>query len=75
MLLPDNIHPENTLIFNGALVIRALKKLGAADLLDLYLESKGDSNMSMPLFVLSLDWLYLTDSVEFNEQGRVVLCS
>lgn len=75
MLLPDNVHPENTLMYNGALIVKALKISGEATLLDLYLEAKKDSRMTMALFVLSLDWLFLVDCVTFNENGRVALCS
>lgn len=75
MLLPDNVHPENTLLYNGALIIRALRDMGNATLLDLYVEARKDSSMSMPLFVLSLDWLYLANCVELTEQGTLSLCS
>lgn len=75
MLLPDNIHPEKTLIYNGAMIIKALKEVGEATLLDLYVEARKDSNLGMPLFVLSLDWLYLANCVKFNDQGKIILCS
>lgn len=75
MLLPDNIHPENTLLFNGGLIVRALRNMGEATLLDLYVEARTDSSLSMPLFVLSLDWLFLANCVEFTEQGKLSLCS
>mgnify|MGYP001266212045 CR=1 FL=1 len=75
MLLPDNIHPENTLLYNGALIIRALRNMGDANLLDLYVEARRDSSLSMPLFVLSLDWLYLANCVEITEEGTLALCS
>ena len=75
MLLPYNVHPENTLMYNGELIVKALKISGEATLLDLYLEAKKDSRMTMALFVLSLDWLFLVDCVTFNENGRVALCS
>ena len=75
MLLPDNIHPENTLLFNGGLIVRALRHMGEATLLDLYLEARKDGSLSMPLFVLSLDWLFLANCVEFTEQGKLSLCS
>lgn len=74
MLLPDNIHPENTLMYNGMLIVKALKKLGDAALLDLYIDAKSDNKMTMAIFVLSLDWLFLAECVTFNEQGRVTLC-
>lgn len=75
MLLPDNIHPESTLIYNGSLIVKALRTLGDASLMDLYVEARKGSGLSMPLFVLSLDWLYLADCVEFNERGMIALCS
>lgn len=75
MLLPDNVHPENTLIYNGALIMKALQIGGETTLLDLYFEAKKQSKMTMALFVLSLDWLFLADCVTFNEHGGVALCS
>lgn len=75
MLLPENIHPENTLLYNGTLVLKALKSIGDATPLDLFVEARQGNSMSMPIFVLSLDWLYLANCVQFNEQGRISLCS
>lgn len=75
MLLPDNIHPESTLLYNGGLVIRALHRVGDATLLDLYFEVRKESSLSMPLFVLSLDWLYLANCIDVSEQGKLSLCS
>ena len=75
MLLPENIHPENTLIYNGALVLKALKSMGDATPLELFAEARRGNSMSMPLFVLSLDWLYLANCVQFNEQGKLSPCS
>lgn len=75
MLLPDNIHPESTAVYNGALIVKALRKIGDASLMDLYVEARKENNMTMPLFVLSLDWLYLVDCVKLNELGNVTLCS
>lgn len=75
MLLPDNVHPESTLLYNGALILKALTVMGDAPLLDLYLEARAQNKMSMALFVLSLDWLFLADCVMFNDHGDVSLCS
>lgn len=75
MLLPDNIHPENTLLYNGALVLKALKSMEEATPLQLFVEARQGNSMSMPLFVLSLDWLYLANCVQCNEQGKLSLCS
>ena len=77
MLLPDNVHPESTLMFNGALILKELKKTGEASLLDLFAYTRTNSKMpiTMPLFVLSLDWLFLVECVAFNDQGNIALCS
>lgn len=76
MLLPDNIHPEQTIYYNGAFVLQALREQRVAmDLLDLYMNTQTYRQMTMPVFVLCLDWLFLLNLVSLNEQGDVELCS
>lgn len=75
MLLPDNIHPEETVYYNGAKVLTALRKHGVRPLLDLYLDAKAEKEMSMPMFTLCLDWLFLINVVRLNGRGEVELCS
>lgn len=59
MLLPDNIHPENSIYYNGSIVLQVLQKQAKQNLLDLYQNAKKQRNMSFPVFLLCLDWLYL----------------
>lgn len=75
MLLPDNIHPEQSIYYNGAFVLQVLREQRVMDLLDLYLSTQTQREMTMPVFVLCLDWLYLLNLVSLNEQGSVELCS
>lgn len=75
MLLPDNIHPEQSIYYNGAFVLQTLREQRTMDLLDLYLDTQKYRQMTMPVFVLCLDWLYLLNLVSLNEQGGVELCS
>ena len=75
MLLPENISPVNSLYYNGAFVIDALKKIGESSMLDLFAETRLLREMSMPIFVLSLDWLFLADLIIFNDRGNIVQCS
>lgn len=75
MLLPDNIHPEQSIYYNGAFVLRALREEHAMGLFDLYAATQRFRHMTMPVFVLCLDWLYLLNLVRLNEQGGVELCS
>ena len=73
MLLPDNIHPHNSIYYNGAMVLDILSKNNNIEMLDLYQKVKKNINMSFPTFILSLDWLYLVDIAKLQEE-KVKLC-
>jgi len=75
MLLPDNIHPQLSIYYNGALVLKELKQLAKQQVFDLYQRIKSLHNMSFPTFMLCLDWLYLIDSAKIDDDGWVELCS
>lgn len=75
MLVPDNIHPEQTIYFNGAFVLKAIQEHRVMDMLDLYIQTTSGREMSMPVFVLCLDWLFLLNLVILNDHGKVELCS
>jgi hypothetical protein len=74
VLLPDNIHPEMSIYYNGALVLNILKESQKLELLELYDNVKKKYNISFPMLVLSLDWLYLIDIVNSNDKGEISLC-
>lgn len=73
MLLPDNIHPENSIYYNGAFLIQVLKNKNNLDMFELYQEVKKLKNMSFPIFILCIDWLYLANIAELSG-GRIGLC-
>lgn len=73
MLLPDNIHPENSIYYNGAIVLKVLQENNSIELLELYSLVKKIRNMSFSVFILSLDWLYLIDTA-YLEKEKVRLC-
>lgn len=74
MLLPDNIHPEFSVYYNGALVLKALKNQSDVKLIDLFYEVKKIQDISFSLFTLCLDWLYLIEAVQIDEKGIVKKC-
>jgi hypothetical protein len=74
MLLPDNIHPENSIYFNASLVLETLQEFGKLDMLDLYQNVNTNKKISFPVYILCLDWLYIINVAELN-QGEVKLCS
>lgn len=75
MLLPDNIQPENSIYYNGAFILRELQKQTDQNFLDLYQNIKQQRNISFPVFILCLDWLYLLDVAKLNDDSKVKLCS
>lgn len=74
MLLPDNIRPENSIYYNGALVLQVLQESGSMHMFDLYSKVSENIQISFSIFVLCLDWLYLIDAAKI-EGEKVVLCS
>ncbi len=74
MLLPDNINPELSIYYNGAVVIKELKNKNTQRIFELYQNVKKDNNMSFSTFILSLDWLYLINVAHINKNGEVELC-
>lgn len=75
MLLPDNIHPELSIYYNGSFVLGELKKTDNQSIMDLYQNVTLKNEMSFPTFILCLDWLYLIEVAKLNERGYVQLCS
>ncbi|KJS20690.1 MAG: hypothetical protein VR72_12950 [Clostridiaceae bacterium BRH_c20a] len=75
MLLPDNIHPELSIYYNGSLVLQELKTAERQPFFDLYQKLKNNSDMSLPTFILTLDWLYLIELAKIDNEGWVQLCS
>jgi len=75
MLLPDNIHPENSIYYNGAFVLKELQKNSNQELLDLYQNVKQHQDMSFSVFILCLDWLFLLDVAKLNNKDIIELCS
>lgn len=74
MLLPDNIHPENSIYYNASIVLKALQDYGNLELLDLYLIVNKTKKISLPVYILCLDWLYIINIAELNK-GEVKLCT
>ena len=74
MLLPDNIHPELSIYYNGSVIVTELNKIPSQKILELYYNVKKSNDMSFSVFVLSLDWLYLIKLAQIDEKGVVRKC-
>lgn len=75
MLLPDNMHPDLSIYYNGSVILMELEKVSEQKLLELYYNVKKLNKMSFSVFILSLDWLYLIQMVQMNEKGVIKKCS
>ncbi len=75
MLLPIGTNPKISTYYCGAMVLNVLKnvKNRKINLMDLYLQLNKEEKMSFSQVILALDWLYLIDVVEMNNEG-VVYC-
>ncbi len=74
MLLPDNIKPELSIYYIGSQILAILKDNRSLSLINLFQKLRERNFVSFQSFVLGLDWLYLINAAEVNEQGDVVLC-
>ena len=74
MLLPDNIKPELSIYYIGSQILSVLQDNRSLPLINLFQKLRERSSVSFQSFVLGLDWLYLINAAEVNEQGDVVLC-
>lgn len=74
MLLPDNIHPTTSLYYVGSHIIQALRTIDRPGMLELFAETRRSCHVSMPIFVLSIDWLFLADLVTLDDEGKIVPC-
>lgn len=75
MLLPDSIHPKNSIYYIGAIVLQTLIVRRTMSFFDLYVEIKKSIEISFRLYTITLDWLYLINAAVLNEKGDVSLCS
>jgi hypothetical protein len=74
MLIPDNIHPEQTIYYNASFVLKILQEFFTLDFIELYVKTKSEKHMSMPVFILCLDWLFMLGLIKLND-NKVEICS
>ncbi len=77
MLLPRDGQPEDTVYYNGAMLIGILSGVDnkALPVADLFAAAKERLGISAAAFSLAVDWLYLVDAISAGVDGEVELCS
>ena len=75
MLVSDSISPAKMLYYQGGRVLQLLQKEGNMSVGILYTRVQEEQDMSFPMLMLCLDWLYLIDAAIITKEGEVRLCS
>ncbi|KAA6322613.1 hypothetical protein EZS27_027862 [termite gut metagenome] len=74
MILGKDIHPQRKIYYLGAIVIEILKSTdNRGDFFSLYQQVSEKEKISMNLFTLTLDWLFLFGLIE-NRKGLIQKC-
>lgn len=75
MIVNQDNHPQRQLYYLGAKALEILNsKGGVIDFFDIYQELKLKEDISIRLFVLTVDWLYLLGVIT-SDKGLIKRCS
>lgn len=76
MLLNTNIQPQFDVYYQGAKLLDYLNQLPnkTVDFFTVYQEFNNIQKISMNLFMLTLDWLFILGLVKNSEQGKIEKC-
>ena len=75
MIIGKDIHPQRKIYYLGAVVLEILKKAPdkRPDFFDVYQQVNASENISIKLFTLCLDWLYLLGAIR-SDKGHIERC-
>jgi len=76
MILGKDIHPNRNIYFLGAKVLEIIKADSCKniDILDTFEKLNQNEKISMNLFALTLDWLFLLGAIRKNKKGQLEKC-
>lgn len=78
MILSNSIRPQYTIYYLGAKLIQCIREqatttLDSIDLFDKF-KSRLNSKITFVQYMYTLNWLYLLDLIELNENGDIIIC-
>lgn len=75
MILGKDTNPQKQVYYLGAQILAELKQSDQKkfDYLDIYHAIKTRERISINLFALSLDWLFILGAIK-NKNGRLIKC-
>jgi hypothetical protein len=76
MIVSKNIHPERDLYYLGAKTIEVMNSSEQAewDYFDLFSALNLKQKISIKLFSLVLDWLFILQVIQKSNHGRIKRC-
>jgi len=75
VVLPVDVSPKESLYYIGGVVLDILKKSNQRmGFVDLFSELNKELKLSINLFILVLDWLFLVEAAVVEDDGVVRLC-
>ena len=76
MIISKDINPERDFYYLGAKVIEILSAPENENflLIDIYETIKSAENISLNLFTLTLDWLFISGVISEIENGKIIKC-
>ena len=76
MIISKDINPERDFYYLGAKVIEVLSEPENKSFLiiDIYETIKRSENISLNLFTLTLDWLFISGVISKIENGKIIKC-
>jgi hypothetical protein len=76
MIIDKNINPERDLYYLGGILIDVLenKKIKEVDYMDLYSLFKVKKDVTINLYSLTLDWLFILGLVTKGDKGKIKIC-
>ena len=76
MIINKNINPERDLYYLGGKVIEALGLFNQqqVDYFELFLSVKETNNISLNLYSLVLDWLFILGVIKKGNKGLIEKC-
>ena len=75
MIINQDNNPQRQLYYLGAQALEILNaKGGSVDFFEVYEQLKIEHNISIRLYVLTIDWLYLLGAIK-SDKGLIERCS
>jgi hypothetical protein len=76
MIISKDISPERDFYYLGAKVIEVLSipENKSFSLMDVYESIKRSENISLNLFTLTLDWLFILGVISEIKNGKIIKC-